>query len=343
MVLSFDLWKSAFGSDPNILGKTIALKGEPHVVVGVLPANTHTSAPADLWTPLQPSRTGEGGGENYHVVARLRDGSTWAQVDAQLAVLRPASFIRFNKDNPERKGFLVSRPLQQALASPARTPMLILTSAVAIILLIASANLAGLMLVRVTRRTGELATRLALGATRASILRQLMMEPLILALAGGTAGVAVAAGSLKLFSKLLPKSLMPVGALSIDETVLGFALATSFCASLLIGILPALEIRRMELRPLNGFTSLRGNAVSSRRHSRQAVTAAEVMLTVVLLACAGLLIRTLVYLQTLPSGFDATNVMTAQLSLDDARYHDAPAFQKLLQQSRGSDEANSRS
>ena len=332
VVLSFDLWKSAFGSDPNILGKTIALKGEPHVVVGVLPANTHSSAPADLWTPLQPSRAGEGGGENFHVVARLRDGSTWVQVNTQLAVLRPASFIRFRKDNPEREEFLVSRPLQKALASPARTPMLILTSAVAIILLIASANLAGLMLVRVTRRTGELATRLALGATHASILRQLMMEPLILALAGGAAGVAVAAGSLTLFSKLLPKSMMPIVGLNIDGTVLGFALATSFCASLLIGILPGLEIRRMKLRPSMVSISS-GSATASRRRTRQALTAAEVMLTVVLLASAGLLIRTLVHLQTLPAGFDATNVMTAQLSLDDARYHDAPAFQKLLQQS----------
>ena len=332
VILSFDLWRSAFDSDRNILGKTIALRGESYVVVGVLPANAHSSAPADLWTPLQPSHTGEGDGENYHVVARLKEGFTWTQVNSQLAVLRPKSFIRFSKDDPQRQEFMVSRPLQKALATPARTPAFILMSAVAIILLIASVNLAGLMLVRVTRRSGELTTRLALGATRASILRQLIMEPLILALAGGAAGIAAAISSLKLFTRLLPESMMPVGGLSIDGTVLGFAVATSFCASLLIGILPALEIRRVELRSSMASLS-RGRATATPRNTRQALTAAEIMLTVVLLAGTGLLIRTLVHLETLPPGFDATNVMTAQLSLDDARYHNAPAFQKLLQQS----------
>lgn len=332
VILSFDTWASTFSSDRNILGKTIALKGEPHVVVGVLPANAHSNAPADLWTPLQPSRTDEGDGENYHIVARLKDGATWSQANSQLAILRPRSFIQFGKDNPEKEVFLVSRPLQKALSAPARAPTLILMSAVAIILLIASANLAGLMLVRVTHRTGELATRLALGATRASLLRQLMMEPLILALAGGVVGVIVATGSLKLLARLLPESMMPVAGLSVDGTVLGFALAASFCASLLIGILPALEIRRVELRPSMASLS-RGYAGATRRRTRQTLTPAEVTLTVVLLASAGLLVRTLIHLQTLPPGFDATNVMTAQLSLDDARYHNAPAFQKLLQQS----------
>ncbi|HKD81054.1 MAG TPA: ABC transporter permease [Candidatus Angelobacter sp.] len=334
VLLSFELWRSTFGSDRNILGKVIALKGEPQVVVGVLPANTHVNAPADLWTPLQPSPTGEGGGENYHVVARLKEGSTWDQVNAQLAVLKPPSFIQFAKDNPEKEEFLVSHPLQQALASQAHTPMVILMAAVGFILLIASANLAGLMLVRVMRRSGELATRLALGATPASILRQLMMEPLILALAGGVAGVAMAEAGMKLLTSLLPDSMMPVGGLSIDGTVLMFALAASICACLLIGILPALEIRKVELRPSMNFLA-RGNADATRQRTRQALTAAEVMLTVVLLSGSGLLIRTLVHLQTLPPGFDATNVMTAQLSLDDARYHNAPAFQRLLQQSQG--------
>ena len=333
VILSYETWKSVFFSDRSVIGKPISLKGEPHIVVGVLPAGTHTTAPADLWTPLQPSRNGEGEGENYHVVMRLRPGATWAQADTQLSVLRPSNFKGFDKQYPGGAQRLESRPLQQTLAAPARTPVIILMSAVALILLIACANLAGLMLVRVMRRSGELATRLALGATRASIFRQLMMEPAILAFAGGFLGLAVAVCSMGLFARFVPPDILPFGGLAIDGRVLVFAMLSSFATSLLIGILPALEIRRAEIRPSMAAAASRSGTGSGRSRIRQGLIAGEVMLTVVLLAGAGLLVRTLVHLQTLPPGFDAANVMAAQVSLDDARYHDSQSFQRLLQQS----------
>ncbi|HLK52742.1 MAG TPA: FtsX-like permease family protein, partial [Candidatus Angelobacter sp.] len=326
----FDAWKSLFFSDRSILGKPILLKGEPHLVIGVMPPNVHTTSPADIWTPLQPTRYGEGEGDNYHIVLRLKPGATWIQADTELSVLHPALLEGFKKDHPQGEQYLVSRPLQKALAATARTPVFILMSAVALILLIACANLTGLMLVRVMRRSGELATRLALGATKISIFRQLMMEPVILSLAGGLLGVALAASSIDLLTQFIPPDMMPIGGLSIDSRVLSFALLASLVTSLLIGILPALEIRRAEIRP-----SLTASARTSTGHSgiRQGLIAGEVMLTVVLLASAGLLVRTLVHLQTLQPGFDANNVMTAQASLDDARYHNPQSFQRLLQQS----------
>jgi predicted permease len=206
-------------------------------------------------------------------------------------------------------------------------------SAVALILFIGCANLAGLMLVRVMRRRGELATRLALGATRASIFRQLMMEPLILALAGGTVGIALAGSSLGLFARFLPPDLLPIGGLAMDGHVLYFALLATLLTSVLLGVLPAMEIRRAEIRPSMAAASAKSGTAGGRRRVRQVLIAGEVMLTVVLLACAGLLVRTLVHLQTLPPGFDAENVMSAQASLDDVRYHNAESFQRLLQQS----------
>ena len=332
VILSFDTWKTVFFSDKAIIGQSILLKGEPHVVIGVMPVNTHTTAPADLWTPLRPSRTGEGGGDNYHIVARLREGATWAEANAQMAVLRPRMFVQFGKDNPGMEEFLVSRPLQQSLAQPVRTPIFILMAAVAFILLIACANLAGLMLVRVTRRSTELATRLALGATHASILRQLMMEPAILALSGGLLGLGLANAGLKLFQPFLPPDILPLGGLSMDYRVLGFAFLASLATTLLTGILPVFAAHRAEIRPsLAAGNTRSANAIRTR--TRQGLIAAEVTLTVVLLGCAGLLIRTLVHLETLPPGFDASNVMTAQVSLDDARYHTAAAFHQLLQKS----------
>jgi predicted permease len=333
VILSFEAWQSLFFSDRSVVGKSILLKGEPHVVIGVLPANTHTSSPADVWTPLQPVTSGEGEGENYHVVMRLKDGSSWAQANAQLANLHPNSFLRFVKENSDGRAWLSVRPLQQDLASPARTPVTILMSAVALILLIACANLTGLMLVRVMRRSGELATRLALGATKASIFRQLMMEPALLASGGGLLGLGLAASTINLFARFIPPDILPIGGLGIDSGVLVFVLLATLATTILIGILPALEVRRADIRPSLAATASRTGTRGGHSRIRQTLIAGEVMLTVVLLACAGLLVRTLVHLQTLPPGFDAENVMSAQVSLDDARYHDAESFQRLLQQS----------
>jgi predicted permease len=331
VVLSYDLWQSLFSSDRSVVGANISLKGEPHVVVGVLPAHTHTTAPADLWTPLQPTRNGEGSGSNYHIVMRLKPGATWVQADTQLATLRPTLFKGYEKASSHVEQRLVGRPLQQALAAQARTPALILMSAVGLILLIACANLAGLMLVRVMRRSGELTTRLALGATKASLLRQLMLEPAILSVTGGLLGVGLASISLALFARFIPPDMLPVGGLAVDNRVLFFAVVATIVTSLLIGLLPALEIRRAEIR-LSMAAAKTGPAAGGSR-VRQVLIAAEVMFTVVLLASAGLLVHTLVHLQTLPPGFDGSNVVAAQVSLDDARYHNAPAFQRLMQQS----------
>jgi predicted permease len=330
VVVSYEIWQSLLGADQEAIGKAIHLKGEPYTVVGVLPPHTETPDKADLLTPLRPTRTGEGEGNNYGVILRLRDGASWAQADAQLAPLHPEILQR----RPTRaRAWLYAVPLQKDFARDQGTPVYLLMSAVALVLLIACANLAGLMLVRVLRRRGEIATRLALGATPASVLRQLMTEPLVLTLVGGSIGVAMAANVLGLLARLAPPDIIPVGGLGLDHRVLWFAVAISLFSSLFIGILPALELRRMDLRSSITANASRSSSAAARSRMRQALIAGEVMLTVVLLAGAGLLIRTLVYLETLPPGFDATNVLTAQASLDDARYHDPVAFHKLLQQS----------
>ena len=333
-IISYDIWQSALGSDPQAIGKTITLKGEPYTLVGVLSPHAESPFKADLWTPLRPTRDGEGEGNNYGVILRLRDGATWAQADAQLAPIRPESLRNFQSRQPKGHAWLFAIPLQQDFARAQRaTPVYILMAAVAFILLIAGANLAGLMLVRVTRRSGEIATRLALGATHASILRQLMMEPLLLSLLGGALGLLVVVEGLDLLARLVPADMIPVGGIGIDYRVLAFAAIISLFSSVLIGLLPALELRRMDLRSSMTAGTSRSGSQGVRRRTRQALIAGEVMLTVVLLAGSGLLIRTLVHLETLPPGFDANNVLTAKVSLDDARYHDPVAFHNLLQQS----------
>ena len=198
------------------------------------------------------------------------------------------------------------------------------------ILLIACANLAGLTLVRVLRRSPEFATRLALGASSWQIQKQLWVENLLLALLGGTAGVAVGFVALRGLLQLLPEHYLPVAQVPLDGRVLAFTLLISLLTSVLFGMFPALAMRKFGLRSAIASHSATGG---DPLRLRQALIAGEVALTVLLLAASGLLIRTLIHLQTLPAGFDATGVITARASLDDARYHDAASFRKLLSES----------
>jgi predicted permease len=327
VVLSYALWQSTFHSDPRIIGKSIQLKGEPHTVVGVLQRGALTPSKAALFTPLQPAQTGECAGTNCGILVRLKPHATWAQVNAQLSRLRLPYFTELETKYHGRAR-IYARPLQLELAGDMRGKVIVLMLAVSFILLIACANLAGLALVRILRRGHEIATRFALGASRLDVLRELWMEDLVVALLGGAGGVGLALLILNTLRTLLPESMIPLGNFSIDARVLAFTLGASLLASLLCGALPALQTRRFDLRSTGSRAVTSG---SSRL--RQLLIGAEVALTVVLLASAGLLVRTLIYLESLPPGFDAHDVMTATASLDDARYHDAAAFQKLLEKS----------
>ncbi|MFT4111836.1 ABC transporter permease [Silvibacterium sp.] len=330
-VVSYSLWQSAFHGDPSIVGKTIDLKGEAHTVVGVLPAAARLAGDPDLFTPLHPSdASGECGGTNCEILARLKPGATWAQADAQLGRLHLQRMAEL-ESRYHAHAWVYTVPLSRALAGDMSGEVRTLMLAVSFILLIACGNLAGLTLVRVSRRTQEIATRLALGAVLGDILRQLWTETIVLALTGAATGLALAFGIVSGLNTFLPPEMLPLGGLHLDLRVLGFALGAAVISSLLFGALPALLARRVDLRTSLSSGSRSVSAGSGRL--RQWLIGAEVALTVVLLAAAGLLVRTLIHLETLPPGFDAHNVTTATVSLDDARYHDSMAFQALLTRS----------
>jgi predicted permease len=330
VIVTYALWQSVFQGDPQILGKAVNLKGEPYTVVGVLPRRAQPTGTADVFTPLQPHQSGECGGDNCEIILRLKPGAAWQQVSGQLAHLRKVSFDELANTDKGRAWFYVS-PLDRNLDNGMREPVIGLMLAVSFILLIACANLAGLTLVRVSRRVPEIATRLSLGATRWVVLRQLWAESVVLAIIGAAAGLALARGILSALPGFLPDEMLPLGGLPIDVRVLAFTFGASLFTSLLFGGLPALQTRKVDLRSSMAVGSRGVSRGSSRL--RQSLISGQVALTVVLVAGAGLLVRSLIYLETLPPGFDATNVMTATLSLDDARYHDATAFHNLLDRS----------
>jgi len=330
-VLSYETWRNTFGSDPHISGRSVLLKGEPYTVVGVLPQGTTTPLNADLYTPLQASREGEGGGTNFDVIVRLRDGATWQEADSEINLTWLQRSSRYElEDNPNAQVSYYTVPLHKGEFATLRPQIVALMMAAGFILLIACANLAGLTLVRMLRRMPEVATRMALGASRWQIQKQFWIEALLLTFLGGIAGVCVGFVALRGVLGLLPEHFLPVGDVTLDGRALVFTAAVSVLTSVLFGMLPALSVRGFDLRSAVASRSVSGR---NQLRLRQSLIVAEVGLTVVLLAAAGLLIRTLVHLQTLPAGFDPTGVMAAKASLDDARFHDPAAFQKLLSES----------
>ena len=330
-ILSYALWRNTFGSNSNILGQPILLKGEPYTVIGVLPDGVTTPQNADLYTALQPSHDGEGAGTNFEAITRLRDGATWQEADGEInrAWLRRSNRYEL-ENNPGAQVSYYSVPLQRGQMAKLRPQVWALMLAAGLILLIACANLAGLTLVRVLRRMPEVATRLALGASRWQIQKQLWVENLLLALAGGATGVAVGFIALRGLLMLLPEHFLPVARVPLDGRVLAFTLLLSLLTSVLFGMLPSFATRKFDLRSAIGSRMATGG---DHLRLRQVLIGSEIALTVVLLAASGLLIRTLIHLETLPPGFDPNGVMTARASLDDVRYHDPAAFRKLLAES----------
>lgn len=329
VILSYGLWQKSFHGDTNLLGQAIRLKSVPYTVIGILPENARTPSAAELWTSLRPSTSDEGGGDNYSVIVRLKDRAGWQEANAQLSRLQSVTFRVLEKQRPGEHFSLCAVPLQEGLTAGTRTPVSILMAAVGFILLIACANLAGLALVRIGRKEAEIATRLALGVTRWAILRQFWLESLVLAVLGGGAALLVGSVSLELLTTRIPNVFLAPGGVSLDFRVLLFTAAVTISASVLFGLLPATRMRRVDVR-----TSManRGSHAGSAR-LRYGLITGEVALTIVLLTTAGLLIRTLIYLETLPPGFNSVNVMTAKASLDDARYNMQAPFLRLLDRS----------
>jgi predicted permease len=327
VVLSYGLWQTMFHGDRKVIGRAVDVKGEPYTVVGVLSRNAVTPSGAELWDSLQPGSGGACEGYDCGILLRLKPGATWQQADAELSTLQPLA----GNYSPKVKKWFFAQPLQQYLGSDMKPKVLVLMLAVGFILLIACANLAGLALVRISRRTPELATRMALGASRWDVLRQVWVESLTLAVIGAAGGLILANAILTGLSRLLPASMIPLGGFTLDGRVLCFTIAATVLTSLFFGALPALAARRIDLRTAIAANS--NSVAGGSRRLRTVLISAEVALTVVLVAASGLLVRTLTHLETLPPGFDAHNVMTATASLDDARYHDKAAFLSLLDHS----------
>jgi len=333
-VLSYGLWSRVFDRDPSAVGKTVMLRGEPYTVVGIMPAGFTTGSETDVWTPVRPSTSGEGGGTNYAFYARVHPDAALEQASAELNQIVPPLLLPSDpKAASETTATAAVVALQHAETSELRDPLLMLWGAVGIVLLITCVNLAGLLIARTALRSREIATRMALGSGRRAVIRQLLVESAVLALAGGIAGVGVGWVVLQGLKQLSTHVYEFGYPLALDVRVLGASLAIAFVTSLAFGLAPAIYASRVNVQGTLAESGTRSVAGGAGRWSRRILVVAEVALGVVLLVSAGLLVRTFVHLRSLNPGFDPANVVTAMVSLQDARYEDAARVNQLFEQS----------
>jgi predicted permease len=336
-ILSASLWRNLFGADPAIVGRTIVLRGAPVPVVGVMPDGFQSGELADLWTPLRPSTTGEGGGENYQILLRLHPGVSWPQLDDELS--RVSDAVRAPQREARVSVGFSRVPLQQGLSEGLQQPLLILWSAVAMVLLVACVNLAGLLLARGSQRAREIATRMALGSGRAAVIRQLLVESAVLAAIGGIAGLAVGWLALDGLTWLARDAYEIWQPVTLDRRSVAATAALALVACLLFGLGPAVQATRGDVQSRLVHASARSIAGSASRWPRRAIVIAQVALGVVLLVAAGLMIRTFTHLRGLEPGFDPDNLVTAAVSLQDDRYRTGDQVNRLFDRALASIES----
>jgi putative ABC transport system permease protein len=329
VVLSDSMWRSRFHGDRNIIGQSVTLDGTPHNIVGVLPGNAQFPfvGPADIWTPryfefslMTPQRLRMGVGY-LEMAARLRPGTTLARANAELTLLNQ----RYREQNPTMSDadpavVMSAANLRDLVVGNVRGKVLVLSAAVAVVLLIACANVASLLLSRALARKKEIAVRTALGASRGTLVRQLLSESMLLALFAGVLGAGLSWAATRALVRWGSNQLPPGIPIGVDLRVLLFMLIISIFAGIMFGTVPALQLARV-----NPNTTLRdeGRGVSmghTRAQMKNLLVISQVALSLLLFIGAGLLLRSFVRLLHVDPGFDAQNVLTMNVSLPTVKY-----------------------
>jgi putative ABC transport system permease protein len=322
-VISEEFWGRRFGRDTGVIGRVVTLNGQPHTVVGVLARGSQLPAGSDAWVPLVFSENDlKGRGSVWFAgIGRLAPGVTREKAQAELDVIARRLAEQYPDANAGYMKGMALESLQENMIGETRKPLLILLGAVGFVLLIACVNVANLLLVRAAAREGEIVIRSALGAGRTRIVRQLLTESLVLALVGGAAGVALAWWATKALVKLAPRGIPRLEEIGLDGTTLLFAFGISLFTGVLFGLAPALQTSRTDLSGVIR-EGTRGSKGRGATRARGALVVAEMALAVILLAGAGLLIRSFARLQKVDPGFNPKGVVTFNLELPASKYSD---------------------
>ncbi|MGB6233508.1 MAG: ABC transporter permease, partial [Candidatus Acidiferrales bacterium] len=325
VILSYELWQKQFGADPRAVGKNITLDGNPYAIIGVMPPQQHIEFMTNmaLWTPFAPTKDelAARGNHGTTAIARLKAGCTLAQAQTELDGIA-ARLAKTYPDTDKTWSFR-ARSLQTDLFGDARLPLLILLGAVGFVLLIACANVGNLFLSRGWTRRRELAIRSALGATRGRLIRQLLVESLLVALVGGACGLLFATWGVQALRDLLPPDTPRVKDLNIDQVVLWFTLGASILAGLLFGLAPAVLASRQELTAVikeGGAGAQTGAGGVRHKFLRQLLVVGEVALALSLVIGATLALRSFARLRSVSLGFRSDHVLTMTINFAPEKF-----------------------
>jgi putative ABC transport system permease protein len=335
-VISHSLWTRRFGGDPAIVGRSISLSGESHLVVGVVGPTFNVEefgAAPDVWTPFQldPNTTDQG--HYFQAAARLAPGVTLDQAKAQLQLSAKAYRTRFPTALGPDGAFSV-QPFGEAFVSNARPTLRVLVGAVGFVLLIACANVANLLLVRATGRQREIAIRAAIGAGRWRIMRQLLTESVMLSAAGGVLGLVLGVAGIKLLLQINTAGLPRIGRdgtlVGVDWRVLAFTAVIAVGTGLLFGLFPALQGSRAELSTTLKESAGRSGSGFRQNKTRAVLVVLEVAMALILLIGSALFIRTAIALRNVEPGFETKNILTMRMSLTGPQYLEAEGVERMV-------------
>jgi putative ABC transport system permease protein len=336
VVLSGQLWQRRFQSDPEVIGRTISLSGDPYTVIGVLGPrfDVEEFGPApEVFVPFQLDPNTRDQGHYFSVMGRLKPGVSVEQAKARM----DASAAEFKQKFPTvlrpNNSFTV-QPLREAVVSGVRSSLFVLIGAVSFVLLIACANVANLLLVRATGRRREIAIRCAIGAGRGRIVRQLLTESVVLSLAGGVLGLALGMAGIRLLLAINTAGLPRIGRdgalVVLDWRVLVFTLVVSLGTGVLFGLIPALQGSRADLGMTLKESGARAGSGVRQNKTRSVLVVAEVALAVILVVGSALLIRTSIALRFVDPGFDTKNVLTMRMSLSGQRFLESVGVERMV-------------
>ena len=338
-VIAGGLWRRRFGSDLNLVGKSIDLGGEPFTVIGILDPTFTSDPPADIYLPLKADPNSTDQAHYLRAAARLKPGVTLEKAKAAMKVAAEQFNRKFAAAAGAQlgpQGSFTAEPLRDTIVGDVRKALLVLLGAVSLVLLIACANVANLLLARATIRRREIAIRAAIGAGRGRLIRQLLTESVLLSLAGGLLGLGLGYFGVRGLLSINPGKIPRIGeqgsGITLDWRVLVFTLGVSVFTGVLFGLIPAFNASRTDLNATLKESGLRAGSGLRQNKARSILVVTEMALALVLLVGAALLIRTFGALRSVDPGFDARNVLTMQMSLTGTRFNKAAGVNQLVRE-----------
>ncbi|HWC97667.1 MAG TPA: ABC transporter permease [Candidatus Sulfopaludibacter sp.] len=339
-VISYRLWQTHFGGDPQMVGRAIPLNGAPVTVVGILPANFESDPAADLWTPLQADPNSTNQGHYLSAAARLKPGVTLEAAQAEMKVLA-GQFRRAYPKSMNEGESATAVPMRDATVGNVRTALLVLLGAVSFVLLIACANVANLLLARAAVRQREMAVRAAIGASRGRVVRQLLTESVLLSGIGGALGFVLGTWGVRVLLLLVPGRIprltgadgIQAVAPPLDWRIAAFTLGIALLTGILFGLFPALQVSNPDLASSLKETSGRSGTGRRQNRTRSILVVTEVALALVLLTGAALLIRSFIGLRGVKPGIDARRVLTFETATGGAAYDATAKVERFATQS----------